>query len=638
MRMLNNLTISQRLLIPSAIVLGGFIAIVLVYQQGERLRLQAEQHKRQVTTFYNDAVLLKSLVLRAENTMKDFLLRNDSADVDRHAETLRAITLRVDRLSRQAPDEAMDAEVQNFRDNLKRYQAITRQLVDSKIKLGLNEEQGLLGSLRQAIHDVEHVLARHDEIRLAHSMLMMRRHEKDFLARLKDKYVIQMGEEHQRFSALLRKSSLSDADKANIQDKVDYYYKSFLSLVKGRQQVESDVAEARNVVAGLESALDTLTDNAQSVLLITEQQLARDVGQISQAFYLSLSLIGLVVIGLLFLLSRNISGALALLIERMRELAEGRGDLSRRLHIAGKDETAELAGLVNRLMESLSALIGKVQQSGIRVASSVTEIAASAREQEATATEHAATTNQVAASVKEITATSRQLGQTTEEVAGLAQGTAASATDGQQMLASLDATMNRMASVSGSITDKLAVLNEKASKIGDMVTTINKVADQTNLLSLNAAIEAEKAGEYGRGFAVVATEIRRLADQTAVATYDIEQMVAEVQSAVSAGVMSMDKFSEEIQSSVREARQAGAQLEKVIEQVQALAPHIEAVNEGLQAQITGASQIDEAMMSLSEAAQQTAEFARQSNSAIAELNEAARALQEGAAIFKVRAS
>jgi hypothetical protein len=95
------------------------------------------------------------------------------------------------------------------------------------------------------------------------------------------------------------------------------------------------------------------------------------------------------------------------------------------------------------------------------------------------------------------------------------------------------------------VNAKLAILNEKAGNINQVVVTIVKVADQTNLLSLNAAIEAEKAGEYGRGFAVVATEVRRLADQTAVATYDIEQMVREIQSAVSAGVMGMDKFSEE---------------------------------------------------------------------------------------------
>src|SRR5439155_4976801 len=122
--------------------------------------------------------------------------------------------------------------------------------------------------------------------------------------------------------------------------------------------------------------------------------------------------------------------------------------------------------------------------------------------------------------------------------------------NGQQSISRMEETMGLFIEAVGVINSKLAVLNEKAGNINQVVTTITKVADQTNLLSLNAAIEAEKAGEYGRGFAVVATEIRRLADQTAVATYDIEQMVKEMQSAVSAGVMGMDKFSEEVRKGV----------------------------------------------------------------------------------------
>src|SRR6266699_6172202 len=101
----------------------------------------------------------------------------------------------------------------------------------------------------------------------------------------------------------------------------------------------------------------------------------------------------------------------------------------------------------------------------------------------------------------------------------------------------------------------LTAIQERAHDITTVVTTITKVADQTNLLSLNAAIEAEKAGEYGLGFAVVATEIRRLADQTAVATFDIEQMVKEILSAVSAGVMGMDKFSEEVRRGMQDVQQ-----------------------------------------------------------------------------------
>ena len=426
--------------------------------------------------------------------------------------------------------------------------------------------------------------------------------------------------------------------KDNLNDFIALAEERFDRLESGTAGAgaESDLnrrfnAKFENLMSDLSEAEDSVAEviaqgNAQSRELIETEY---------QSVIIALILILLAAIFIAIYISQNVvARPLKKITDMVQRIASG--DLTVSTEVSSKDELGLVSEAVNAMAGKLSILVSRVQQSGIQVASSVTEIAASTKEQEATATEHAATTTQVAASVKEISSTSRQLGQTTEEVTHLAQDTAASATDGQGALASLDATMNRMAKASTSITEKLATLNEKAGNIGNMVTTINKVADQTNLLSLNAAIEAEKAGEYGRGFAVVATEIRRLADQTAVATYDIEQMVGEVQSAVSAGVMSMDKFSEEISHSVESVKQAGAQLEKIIDQAQALAPHVESVNEGLQAQIEGAEQINEAMINLSEAAQQTADFVRQSNNAINELKKAAQGLQEGAAIFKVK--
>jgi methyl-accepting chemotaxis protein WspA len=202
----------------------------------------------------------------------------------------------------------------------------------------------------------------------------------------------------------------------------------------------------------------------------------------------------------------------------------------------------------------------------------------------------------------------------------------------------MEDTMQRVMEAAGLINAKLAVLSSKAGNIGQVVTTITKVADQTNLLSLNAAIEAEKAGEYGRGFAVVATEIRRLADQTAVATYDIDQMVKEIQSAVGASVMGMDKFSEEVRRGMQDVQQVGGQLSQVIQHVQALAPRVESVNDGMQAQATGAEQITQALTQLSEAAQQTVESLHQSGQAIDELNRVAIGLRGGVSRFTTQAA
>ncbi len=309
------------------------------------------------------------------------------------------------------------------------------------------------------------------------------------------------------------------------------------------------------------------------------------------------------------------------------------GDLT--VEFKPQSERDVMGNALAAMARNLAALVGQVQKSGIQVNTSATEIAATAKQQQATATEIAATTTEIGATSTEITATSKELVRTMGEVARTAEQTATIAEEGRTGLTRMESTMAQVTDAVGTITGKLAVLNEKAGNISSVVTTITQVADQTNLLSLNAAIEAEKAGEFGRGFAVVAREIRRLADQTAVASSDIGEMVKEMQSAVSAGVMGMDKFSEEVRRAVQEVRTAGVQLAQIIEQVQALTPRIETVNEGMQAQATGASQISEALAQLSEGARQTADSLRQSNEAIQQLNEATFGLRAGIEKFKI---
>lgn len=313
------------------------------------------------------------------------------------------------------------------------------------------------------------------------------------------------------------------------------------------------------------------------------------------------------------------------------------GDFTQRMHLDRRDEFGALASGFNRMTDELTGLVGQVQKSGIQVNTSVTEIAATAKQQQATASEIAATTTQIGATSKEISATSRELVRTVGEVSAVADQSAALASNGQSSLAQMEGTMRAVMDASASINAKLTVLNEKAGNIGQVVTTITKVADQTNLLSLNAAIEAEKAGEFGRGFAVVATEIRRLADQTAIASYDIEQMVKEIQSAVSASVMGMDKFADEVRRGMQDVQNVSDQLTQIIEQVQALAPRFETVNEGMQAQADGAEQISQALMQLSDAARQTVESLRQSNVAIDDLNGVANGLRGGVSRFKLQA-
>ena len=332
-------------------------------------------------------------------------------------------------------------------------------------------------------------------------------------------------------------------------------------------------------------------------------------------------------------LAASIQQPLARLMEAMERLRGG--DFTQRLALGGRDEFHVLAEGLNRMSDDLTSLVGRVQDSGAQVNTSAVEIATTARQQHTTAGEVATTTVEVRATSRRILTTSHDLVRTMGEVTVVVEETAALAGHSQEMLERMGGTMRQITAAATGINAKLTVLNEKAGNINQVVTTIAKVADQTNLLSLNAAIEAEKAGEYGRGFAVVASEIRRLADQTAEATFDIEQMVKEMQTAVSSGVMSMDKFTEEVRRGVAEVQQGGAQLAQIIQQVQALMPRFEAVNSGMQSQAEGAEQITEALAQLSDSSQQTVESLRQSAQAITRLNDAARSLQGGVSRFKL---
>lgn len=330
----------------------------------------------------------------------------------------------------------------------------------------------------------------------------------------------------------------------------------------------------------------------------------------------------------------DIEGKIEIMLDTINQVEQG--DLTAtQMVFSGNEGVDRLANGVHHMINRLNELVSNVQESGIRVTSSATEIAATAKQQEVTVNEQAASTNQVMASVAEISATAKNLAHTVDDVLAVTTNTAANATDGQAALTKMEQTMLQMQSATEAISSKLSVLSEKATNINNVITTITKVADQTNLLSLNAAIEAEKAGEYGLGFAVVATEIRRLADQTAVATWDIEQMVKEMQSAVSAGVMGMDKFTEEVSRGVQEVQDVGERLATIIDEVQALTPQFELVHEGMQSQSIGAEQINESMVQLNETAQQTALSLRQSNESLKQLNDAAMQLQLGVSKFHI---
>ena len=312
------------------------------------------------------------------------------------------------------------------------------------------------------------------------------------------------------------------------------------------------------------------------------------------------------------------------------------GDLSREIESSGaRDEAGVLTESLRRMKSNLGQLLASVKSAGVTLDSSALELSATSREQESVALRFGESSAHIAAATKQISTTGAELAGTMAEVDSAAKSTTQLSSGARGNLDSVDRTIRELSDATASIAAKLATISERAASINGVVTTITKVADQTNLLSVNAAIEAEKAGEQGRGFLVVAREIRRLADQTAGATSEIEVIVGEMQSAVGAGVMEMDRFADKVRRGVDEVVASSRQMAEVISQVEANAARFRTVNEGMLSQSQGAATISDSMGSLATAAKRAVESAEDFGRTAAELQRASQVLRQSVGAFKL---
>ncbi len=398
-------------------------------------------------------------------------------------------------------------------------------------------------------------------------------------------------------------------------------------------------------IAALEAMIPTFRrhrtaiEEAQTILdrrVELQERAAKDEAEAGQRSMLWVA-VGSALLALLVgtWLLRSVLRSIVAVRDRMKVMAEQDADLGARISVTTKDEVGDLSHWVNQFIEKIAGLVRAVKKSTIQLRSTATQMAATSHEQEATVSSFGASTTEIAAATKEISATGTELTTTMAELDKVAKESAGLAVGGRDSLGEMRGTMSALAASSGLISQRLSTINEKARDITGVVTTITKVADQTNLLSVNAAIEAEKAGEYGRGFLVVAREIRRLADQTAAATLDIEQTVQQMQGAVSAGVMEMDKFSEQVRRSVSEVGAVSGRLDRIIGQVQVLTDRFAHVTEGMRAQAEGAGQINEAMGSLSGNVKETARSLGEFAVAAEEMKSSVESLKQELGKFKL---
>ncbi|MBU2491529.1 MAG: methyl-accepting chemotaxis protein [Bacteroidetes bacterium] len=351
-------------------------------------------------------------------------------------------------------------------------------------------------------------------------------------------------------------------------------------------------------------------------------------------------IIGVFILGLIITvvvlayISKSITKPIEYAIEAAKKVSEGDFNIS--FVKTANDETGKLLNTIKSMADNLNGLISGVHESSLQVKSTANKIELSSSLQKNKIQNFSEFTSSIAAASAQISATTKDLVSTMTNVANAASSTSDNANKKHDDINKMEAKMSELLEATSRISKKLSVLSKKATNINSVIVTINKVADQTNLLSLNAAIEAEKAGEYGQGFSVVATEIRRLSDQTSNATFDIEEMIKEMQTAVNAGVMEMDKFTDEVRKIVGVVNDVGRSIADTMKEFRDLIPHFEIVLESMESQSSGAIQINDSIGNLDINAKHAVEFLSEFSEASRSLNEAVNRLQNEISKFNIK--
>lgn len=623
--LLEKLSVRKRLLLNAGVVGVGLIILLV-------MMLYKVESQAALGDALRDLESVSTQVLMLRRNEKDFLARKDLKYHERLDKNYAKLKAHIAELKAFFDDRGIDTgPFSTLEANITEYYASFTQLVELQKEIGLHPKDGLYGGLRSAVHSVEEALKQQEDNMLLVAMLQLRRNEKDFMLRLDLKYLERFNNNIESFRQAVNNAGYNAALTNQLLDAIDAYKRQFNLLVEKEQALgltpdSGILGEMRAAIHKTESSLDAL-DNAGRESLAQQKQVMLVI-----AVVVFLIIIG-VVMALVLMTTNSIVSPLVKMRTVVHKIRET-NDLTLRSDIKGNDEIATLSSFIDALLEAFQTLIKNVNQALVTLNQATENLSSNVASTSSSMQRQQAESDQVATAATQMQASISEVANNTTAMAERAESTSKDTLTRKHEIDESVRHINALSDKLNAVTDTVNQLETDSQTIGSVLDVIRGIAEQTNLLALNAAIEAARAGEQGRGFAVVADEVRNLAMRTQESTQEIETIITSLQGRTKEIVNEMQFCQQQGVNSAKQVADASASLTAITENITAIMDMTAQVAEAITQQDMVTSEVNENILRIRDITAEVSEQANENAKESKSVREQAKILSDVVRKFK----